>query len=179
MIWWEFLFLIFSWLIGSLVSESLDEKKSIVMSFHAFGKLYSSERLKTNTIKDSICHNSQNSVYSWWIKTISSQELSIIDHFDILEAWGLAIVGSNLAIKVCVGRNVVMLPHNIKTFLKMFTCKTFYFLSKHLWLIKISISKRIRFGKQLYWKNSLSQQLLELSEVWNMRLLHNAVYIHQ
>lgn len=101
----------------------------------------------------------------------------------------MAKVESNLGIKICVGRNVVMLPHNIKTFLKMFTCKTFYFLSKHLWLIKMSISERIRFGKQLYWKYSLFQQLLELSEVWEYetfvqccihtsQMLHPSLLLH-
>ena len=39
----------------------------------------------------------------------------------------MATIGSNLGIKICSGRNVVMLAHSIKTFLKMLTHKTSYF----------------------------------------------------
>ena len=74
-----------------------------------------------------------------------------------------------------------MLPESKKNILKILTCKTIYFLSEHLWLIKMNISERIRFEMQFtmvdtiadcFWlqviilENILSQQLSELSEVW-------------
>lgn len=127
------------------------------MSFHSAGSLYSSERLKTNIIKDSI-YLPQLPKFSLFLVDQDNKFLRTNYNraFDILQTRVLAIVGSNLGIKICSGRNVVMLPDSIKTFLKMLTCKTFYFLSEHLWLIKMNISERIRFGTQFTMVNTIA-----------------------